>query len=441
VRATAATASLTVAAGVLGTLHQRGWGRVPFSVPSRPWYHAVPFYVFPDPHLHPAWAARALPIALATGAGVVVLYRSTLAWRARVAASAALLLVLALAVAALAGGPAAWRAPLEFPGEYPHGAGLVWPLGPFLRAFPELLPALPFHAQGHPAGAMVLYGLIERVWPGPDGAAVLTVALGCLGAVAVAALARDELGEGGGRLTLALWVLSPAVVLYTATSADAVFAVVLAAAALAAHRGLVRRSWAWTAAGGVLLWAASMLTYAAVLLLVFLLVRAAGRWREDTAWVMRWAALSTAVVFALAALLRLAAGYDAVAAVRAVHRAYAAAPGSASRPYLLWLMGDLIAFGGMLGVPLLAALAARAVAVVRSRSWASVDAAALACLLAASAWGFSRGEVERIFLFLVPLVLVPVTRQLLEWSARLPVVATLLLAQTVAVQTLFYTRW
>src|SRR5436853_576948 len=81
---------------------------------------------------------------------------------------------------------------------------------------------------------------------------------------------RDEVGEEGGRLALALWVLSPGVVLYLATSADAVFATVLGAAALAAHRGLARRSVAWTAAGGVLLWAGSMLTYSAVLLLAFL---------------------------------------------------------------------------------------------------------------------------------------------------------------------------
>ena len=80
----------------------------------------------------------------------------------------------------------------------------------------------------------------------------------------------------------------------------------------------------------------------------------------------------------------------------------------------------VLAFGGMLGVPLLAALAARAVALVRERAWTSVDAAALATLLAAASWGFTKGEVERIFQFLVPLVLVPVVRQLLAWRVRAP---------------------
>jgi len=81
------------------------------------------------------------------------------------------------------------------------------------------------------------------------------------------------------------------------------------------------------------------------------------------------------------------------------------------------------------------------VAVVRERAWTGFDAATLACLLAASSWGFSRGEVERIFLFLVPLALVPVVRQLLRWRARLPAVAALLVVQLLAVESLFYTRW
>jgi hypothetical protein len=136
-----------------------------------------------------------------------------------------------------------------------------------------------------------------------------------------------------------------------------------------------------------------------------------------------------------------AAGYDPPAAVVAVHGAYQAAPGSAGRSLARWLPGDLLALGGMLGVPLLAALAARAVAVARERAWTSVDAAALATLLAAASWGFTKGEVERIFQFLVPLVLVPVVRQLLAWRTRPSVVVGLLVGQTLLVQVLFATRW
>jgi methylthioxylose transferase len=440
-RAAAWALAAVLVTGLLGTLYLRHWGRVGFDVPSVPYYFCFPFYLFPHPRLATGWAVAALPTALAGALAVVALHRSGAAWPARVAASVGLAALLALAVSALAGGPHAWAAPLDYAGEYPAGVARVGPIPTFLREFPARLASLPSHATGHPAGAMVFYALVARVWPGLTGAALATVAVGALGAGPAGALARDELGERGGRWALAVWVLSPGVVLYLATSADGVFAAVLGAAALAAHRGLTRRSAAWTAVGGVLLWAASMLTYGAVLLLVFLGVRAVGRWRHDRAWVARWAAGTGGVVVALAGLLWLATGYDLPAAVGAVQRAYQAAPGSASRSLVQWLPGDLLAFGGMLGIPLLAALAARTVAVVRERAWASVDAAALATLVAAASWGFTKGEVERIFQFLVPLVLVPAVRQLLAWRVRLPVVAAMLLAQALAVQLLFETRW
>jgi methylthioxylose transferase len=440
-KATTVAAVVVLGAGTLGTLWLRGWGRIGFDVPSVPWYFSFPFYVFPHPRLALGWALVALPVVAAGIAGVLALYRAPAPWPARVAASAGLATVLSLAVAALTSGPQEWAAPFNYAGEYPAGAGRVGAIPTFLEEFPARLPGLPGHATAHPAGAMVLYALVGRFWPGLTAAALATVALGSLGAVAAGGLARDELGERGGRLALALWVLSPGVLLYLATSADAVFAAVLGAAALAAHRGLVRRSAAWTVAGGVLLWAASMLTYSAVLLLVFLGVRAFGRLAVERAWVLRWAAGTSAVVLGLAAGLWLATGYDPVAAVLASNRAYQAAPGSAGRSLVQWLPGDLLAFGGMLGVPLLAALAARTVAVVRERALTSVDAAALATLLAAASWGFTKGEVERIFQFLVPLVLVPVARQLLAWRVRVPVVVALLAAQALLVQLLFATRW
>jgi methylthioxylose transferase len=432
---------VVVLAGTLGTLWLRGWGRVGFEVPSVPWYFSFPFYMFPHPQLALAWAAAAIPVVAAAVAGTLALYRAPVAWPRRVAASAGLAAVLALAVAVLAGGPAAWGAPFDYAGEYPAGAGRVGAIPTFLHNFPARLPELPSHASGHPAGAMVVYALIARGWPGSTAAALATVALGSLGAVAAGGLARDELGGRGGRLALAVWVVAPGMVLYLATSADAVFAAVLGAATLAAHRGLVRRSAAWTVAGGFLLWGASMLTYAAVLLPIFLGIRAAGLVRADRAWVLRWTASTSAIVLGLAGGLWLTTGYDVPAAVLAVHHAYQAAPGSAGRPLVQWLPGDLLAFGGMLGVPLLAALATRAVTVVRERAWTSVDAAALATLLAAASWGFTKGEVERIFQFLVPLVLVPAVRQLLAWRARVPVVVGLLIGQTVLVQVLFATRW
>jgi methylthioxylose transferase len=442
------TAVLVVAVGVLGTFGMRGWGRVPFSVPSWPWYHAWPYYLFWAPHVDRAWALAAVPVVALAGAAIVLgagVVRSRPVW---LAGSLVAAFVLDLAVAATAGGPAAWRAPLATSGEYPAAIPGLGPIPAFPRHFAESVPSLPDYAAQHPPGATLFYALVDRVWPGLNGAAVASVAAACLGLLVVAALARDELAEAGERWAVVCWALAPAVVLYAATSADAMWAPVLAGAAVAAHRGLQRRSLGWTLAGGVLLWLASMMTFAAVLVLPFLLVRAAGgafgaEGRAEGAWrwVVRWAVLTAATVLVLVAALRLLAGYDVVAAVRAVSDFWSTAPGTRTRSWWKWAGGDLLAFAAILGVPVTAALVAGTWRAVRARAWSSLEAATLACLLAGALWGHTRGEVERMWQFLVPFAVVVAVRQLPRWRARLPLVATMLLAQTLAIQLLFFTRW
>jgi hypothetical protein len=442
-QATAVAAACLVAVGVVGTFSMRHFGEVPFSVPSWPWYHSWPSYLFWQPGLDLGWALLALPAALAAAAVLVALARSEEVPRGwRLAGSLAATGALTLTVAALAGGPAAWAAPLAFVGEYPGAVGQVGPIPAFLGDFPARVPALPDFAAQHPPFATVFYVLVDRVWAGLDAAALATVAAGCLGLLVVAGLARDELGEEGERVAVVCWALAPVTVLYLATSADAMWAPVLAGAALAADRGLRRRSWPWTLAGGGLLWLASMLTFAAVLVLPFLAVRAlaaraAGGWGP----VLRWAAATTAVVVGLAGLVQAATGYDVAAAVAAVDAFWSHAPGTTQRVWWVWIFGDLVAFAVILGFPLTAALVARLAAAVRERAWGSFEAATLAALLAAACWGHTRGEVERMWQFLVPFAVVVAVRQLLRWRASLPLVAGLLGAQALAIQVLFYTRW
>jgi hypothetical protein len=433
-RATAAAVVLTVAVGVYGTLHMRQWGRVPFTTSSMPWYHSWPYYLFWRPRLDLAWASVALP-------GVMVaVARVPLARSARLAAAFGGAVVMALAVAGLGGGRAAWQEPIAGDGEYPAAVGGIGSVVAFLRTFDLRVPALPDFAAQHPPFATLFYVLADRLWPGLEGAAVLTVLAGALGVLVVAGLAADELAEVGDRWAVACWTLAPATVLYIATSADGMWAPVVAGGLLAAHRGLVRRSWAWTAAGGVLLWLASMLTFAAVLVLPFLAVRALARWRTDRGWVLRWAGATTLVVLVLAGLLAAATGYDVLATVAAINRFWSVAPGT-SRAYLPWTYGNLLAFTAMLGAPLAAGLVAGVWDAVRRRAWGSFEVATLASLLAGALWGHTKGEVERMWQFLVPLAVVVAVRRLLAWGAPLPAVAALLVAQTVLVQILFFTRW
>jgi hypothetical protein len=227
----------------------------------------------------------------------------------RLAGSLVAVATLALAVAALVGGPAAWAAPLAYAGEYPGAVGRLGPIPSFLGEFPARVPALPDFAAQHPPFATVFYALV------------------------------------GERVAVLCWALAPVTVLYLATSA---------------------------------------------------------------------------VVLGLAGLVRAATGYDVVGAVAAVDDFWSHAPGTGQRVWWVWIFGDLLAFAVILGFPLTATLAA---------------------LLAAACWGHTGGEVERMWQFLVPFAVVVAARQLLRWRASLPLVAGLLLGQTLAIQVLFYTRW
>jgi hypothetical protein len=437
--ASAVAAALTVAVGVFGTLYMRQFGRVPFTTPSVPWYHAWPYYLFWRPRLNLAWAAAALPLVALVAGGLVALARAPVARWARLAAGYGGAVVVALAVAGLAGGRAVWWEPLAGEGEYPAAVGGIGSVVAFLDGFDRLVPTLPDFAAQHPPFATLFYVLADGLWPGLLGAAVLTVLAGGLGVLVTAGLAADE-DAGLDRWAVACWALAPATVLYVATSADGMWAPVLAGGLLAAHRGLWRRSWAWTAAGGVLLWLASMLTFAAVLVLPFLAVRALARWRDDRGWVLRWAGATTLVVLGLAALLAAATGYDVLATVAAINRFWSVAPGT-SRAYLTWTYGNLIAFAAILGAPLAAGLVAGVWDALRRRAWGSFEVATLASLVAGALWGHTKGEVERMWQFLVPLAVVVAVRRLRAWGTPLPAVAALLAAQAVLVQVLFFTRW
>jgi methylthioxylose transferase len=440
VRATVLTGAGAVVLGVLGTFGTRRWGEVPFSVPAPPWYLSWPYYIFWSPRLDLSWALAALPVAVLAVAAALALARAEVAGPVRLAGWVGCTAVLALAVATLRGGPAEWRAPLAYQGEYPDAVDQVGAIPAFLGEFAASVPGLPDFVAQHPPGATVFYLLVDRVWSGVGAAALATTAAAALGVLVVAGLAADELGEAGGRWAAVCWLAGPLAVLYVATTADAMWAPVLAEGALAAHRGLERRSWPWTAAGGVLLWAASMMTFAAVLVLPFLAVRALARLRAERAWVLAWAAGTTVVVAGLAALCWLATGYDPFAAVAAVNRFWSVAPGT-NRIYWIWVLGDLLAFTGMVGFPLAAGLLVGTWRALRERAWGSFEVGTLACLLAGALWGHTKGEVERMWQFLVPFAVVVAVRQLRHWRVPLPLVAALLLAQAVAVQVLFFTRW
>jgi hypothetical protein len=361
------------------------------------------------------WAAPRL-LALRPGAFALAVFALTLALR--------------LALAAASRGTDEWShvfdpASFEGPNEYlPALAALRYGPGFFLDRFAELVPALPVHSAGHPPGLLLVMDTFGIDSPGR--LAALCIAGGAAVAPLAYAVGRRLLDERRARLAALLTATAPSVLLFGATSADALYASLglLAAWPLASARTGPR------AAGAVVLAVVSLFAWSLL---------AVGAWAALIAWrrdgVRAMLALGLACAAALLAVhgaLAALTGFDPIGTLRATEQVYRFGI-AGERPYWFWLPGSPTAFLLMLGLP---------VAWLALRALARADDAAVAIfgvLAIAAVAGFTKAEVERIWLGFAPLVCMAAAAALDERHLR-PVLA-LLGVHALAWEVLWNTVW
>jgi hypothetical protein len=359
----------------------------------------VPLFVGAPPFAgswDPQWPVG-LWTAVVVAVGLVVVWvpaTERLRWGAVLAGSAACSAAWSVALAASAGW-AGLAAPLVSRFEYLPLARRIDDPGAFLRSFVDRLPQYPTHVKGHPPGAVLAFWGLDRIGLTETGVALLVLAVAASAAPA-ALVALDRVsGRATARRAAAFVGLAPAVV-WVATSTDALFmgvaawAVAVGAVAVTAERPRVA-----TGAGigaGLLAGALLTMTYGAATLLGplwALLVWAA--WRRRWAPVLA-AAVGTVVLPGALAL----AGFDWAAGLEATRGAYRAGV-ARDRPYRYFLVANLAALTVALGPATVAGLAW-----LRDRTAWLLVGGALAGAVAADLSGLSKGEVERIWLPLVP---------------------------------------
>ena len=298
--------------------------------------------------------------------------------------------------------------------------------------------SLSLHGRTHPPGALTLLWILDQAAGGRVGGVSLAVVLlSTTGLLPMFAWARCFLAERGARAATILWVLTPAIALYGATSMDMIFSVPLMTAgaffavALTGEAPAPRRPWLLPAgAAGLFLALGFLFTFSAAVL--------AATWMATVLLVPRQirrhatAVLSIAGATCLLVLVLVMAftGLDLVASLRlAMSLDAAEAPATLSlRYYLLTrLMGilDLLALAGIALSPLWLR--------VVWRGWAAGtppgpekpppggprnDAIllalgrgmALAVCLFLALGAYKIGETGRIFVFLLPLMILPAAR-------------------------------
>nr|WP_211177173.1 hypothetical protein [Pseudonocardia acidicola] len=390
-----------------------------------------------QPHIGPG-----TPIAIVTAAAVVLhgpALAQRLSWGRMLAAGWAAAVVWTLSLALVDGWHDGVVGRLTSNQEYLHDVPRVTDIAEMLRTFSDhILTDRPgfwtTHVGAHPPGVFLLFVWLDRIGLGGGGAAGIVVILVGASACAAVAVALRALGaEDVARSVLPFGVLLPGAV-WVGVSADGMFAGVLAwgVALLAVGATAAgRRADLAALAGGLLLGYTLYLSYGLALGgLLPLVVLGVTRRRR-------------AAVFAVAGAATVGAAFTAggfwwLTGYRDVTVIYAASI-AATRPYWYFVWADLAAVLFAMGPAMVAGLrrmaaAPRALPV----AVALLAAAALAAILAADVSGFSKGEVERIWLpFVVwltlPCALLP-RAQVRAWLA-----AQALLA--LAVNHLLFTVW
>jgi hypothetical protein len=244
----------------------------------------------------------------------------------------------------------------------------------FLRTFVARLGSYPVHVRGHPPGMPLLFWAIGGT---PGVAAAVVLASSAVVAAAVLIACRAVAGERLARRAAPFIVLSPAA-LWMGTSADAVFAalVAVAIALVVARRAFL---------GGVMFGGALLFTYGAVPLLLL------------PAVVARRRAVIAALAIALVLVLAAIGGFWWLDGLRATHAQYSAGIAAhRSYPYFV-VLGNPAVVAVAIGPAVVAALAG-----LRERRLWLLCGAALGALVLADISGLSKAEVERIWLPFFP---------------------------------------
>lgn len=343
-------------------------------------------------------------------------------------------------------------APFRDSDSYFANVPLVDRLGP--RRFDERYPALdqpPYkaltiHALTHPPGApLLLWATDEVVGESVLAVCLVMILLGSLSSVATYLIALEIYGEKAARLAGLLFCVAPAVVLYLATSMDAVFMTVCAFAFAALVRAT--RSPVWASIAGFL-WAVALgFTFSAVAIgvvaagLVAVSLRVANR--RVVLCSVAW--LGCGLVGGLG-LLRVALGIDTPAVWTATAAAHSTLA-STYRPYIYWVWANLVAFAIVAGIPQTALVLSEMAARWKTRS-PGLETVTLITLAVLTLSNVFKGEVDHIWLFMIPLVLAcaghrlaTLTESASSGTSEIARAFGISAVQTLLMQILLYTYW
>ncbi len=417
-----------------------------------------PVYGHFSPHLS-RWILAGIAVAAVVGLLAWLAGRARVPGKVFVVASVLVFFSLSTAVAFVGGdrveAAAGMGADIDVPVVERRG------VREFVHSYPDLIgrEVRGIHAMSHPPGRPLLAWLLHKSFgEHPLAKAVAVAAISSLVLIPVWLLTREMHGEPAARFALVLLASAPGPVMFAFASFEAIEAVFLVTVGWLFIRALRDDGSTMHAVGaGSVLGATMLFTFSTGIVAASLGLYAILTRPRKTALRVLFGA--TAGGLAALALMRVAIGFDPVAASSATRHLFAGlppcppnpGPGTGpcylQRPYLYWLAGAPAAWLTFAGVAL-AGLGLREL-FGRSRRYLIALAVPPAILYALprSATGLFPGELERTVLYAFPFVAVAagaaLARLTSERGARVLTVVLVLLAggQTIVLEALYRTGW
>ena len=333
--------------------------------------------------------------------------------------------------------------------EYTGSIPLVNEIGVknFLGQFNSILPELPVHTQTHPPGYVLFLFFWQKLLPiGYLGLSTILVFMAGLIIFPLFYLWKRISSLDTAKKMLQIFVFTPSLVMFSATSMEAFFILVVWLSITLCFWGW-KNSWWLSAVAGVILSYCVFSNFLFLLLAPFFLFSLIHLSKNSTSKklsVVAHAGVSLLVMIVFFAILRYIYDYsiiDNFFLARMINTGLVESNFLSLGTFLTYMFMNIVAFLVYLGVPSGIAFFSELGYNFKMRSFWGLSGAGI--LLFFLVIGIFQGEVERIWLFLVPFFVISNARLFAgeQNNKQLNAVLSLLFFQIIVFQVMFYTYW
>ena len=338
----------------------------------------------------------------------------------------------------------------EYYGDVPKVQGIR----EFLRDYVNMFDNLSGHSRTHPPGGALFLWLVSKIFgTGLYQAAFSTIVFTSLAVIPVYLLAKELYGENVAKYAMCLFMIAPNMVMFTATAMDGPFSFFPILSVYLFYKALSGRTVLYSMLTGFALGFGMLMNYTTIVISVFFVVVTivtffARREKFRNSIIALSIAGGTFVLFYL--FLYLWARYNLLSALWMSYKKDESGMGTGYETpgrYFHISVANLFAFLIGVGIPLTTIWLHEIVAALRSMiRHRATDVYVLGCFLTIIGISFSSLftlEVERLWIFMVPFVVIPVSKHLYEkhrpWEFY--TVAALTCFQLLLAEMFLYTYW